>query len=173
MSSSTAISLYQEPSSPSSVSLPPLLDSSPYPLNPNSTTNTLTDRDSCSYDSQTTREHVSCFSTYAAGTASGGFNNFQLAPPHLHSDLQLPALFPRTTPNSGAGVSAFPSLRSLQENIQLPLFFPPATTPYFQGGSVDFSGPCSSTGNWPPAVNVGAEPVGATELDCMWTNYSS
>ncbi|KAF4393990.1 hypothetical protein G4B88_025959 [Cannabis sativa] len=109
-----------EPSSPSSVSLPPLLDSSsPFPPVTNSNV-TITDRD---------------------------------------------------------GVSAFPSLRSLQENLQLPFLFPspsPGISFYGSGGSVtvpsEFSG-CNSVGNWPsPAVvNEDVKNVGATELDCMWS----
>ncbi|PON92766.1 NAC domain containing protein [Trema orientale] len=180
MGSSTNMSLYQEPSSPSSVSLPPLLDSSPYQPNNNTTTATtaLNDRDSCSYDSQTTREHVSCFSTFAAaGSSGGGLSHCFELDPHHHETLQPtpPAFFPRTASvGVAAGISAFPSLRSLQENLQLPLFFPPAAAaaqPYFHGGSADFAG-CSSAGNWPPALNDDAKAVGgATELDCMWSSF--
>ncbi|PON39016.1 NAC domain containing protein [Parasponia andersonii] len=173
MGSSTNMSLYQEPSSPS-VSLPPLLDSSPY--QPNNTTTAitaLTDRDSCLYDSQTTREHVSCFSTFAAASSSGGglSHCFEHDPHHLETLQPTPsAFFPRTASvGVVAGISAFPSLRSLQENLQLPLL--EAAQPYFRGGSGDFSG-CSSAGNWPPALNDDSKAVdGGTELDCMWSSF--
>ncbi|KAL5564320.1 hypothetical protein UlMin_028457 [Ulmus minor] len=157
--SSGSISLYQEPSSPSSVSLPPLLDSSPYQTNTITPTATLTDRDGCSYDSLSTREHVSCFSTI------NNNNGFDLAP-----SLPPPPIFDRNV--NGNGLSAFPSLRSLQENLQLPFFFSNGVSaPSFNGfggGSVDASGCSSSTGNWPTVVEE-AKPVGATELDYMWT----
>ncbi|XP_062094514.1 protein CUP-SHAPED COTYLEDON 2 [Humulus lupulus] len=178
MSSSTSMSLYQEPSSPSSVSLPPLLDSSsPFPPS-NTVTTTITDRDGCSYDGQIPREHVSCFSTFAAGTAGSNngssFNNCFDQLTH-HQTLQTPPLFPRNASVAcdGGGVSAFPSLRSLQENLQLPFLFPapaPVQPPYFHGGGPvsEFSG-CNSTGNWPAVVNDDVKTVGGTELDCMWS----
>ncbi|GMY31744.1 protein CUP-SHAPED COTYLEDON 2 [Fagus crenata] len=179
---SSNISIYnQEPSSPSSVSvsLPPLLDSSPYP------TATLTDRDGCSYDSPIAKEHVSCFSTIAATAAANNNNNnnnnfnpsFDL-PPQL-SGVDPFARFPRSL-----GVSAFPSLRSLQENLQRPFFFtqpmapPPPLPPQLHGGSADLG---LSGGTWPmqedpPKVESGGGGggcvrmgMGPTELDCMWT----
>ncbi|KAE8706527.1 Protein CUP-SHAPED COTYLEDON 2 [Hibiscus syriacus] len=85
---SASMLLCQEPSSPSSVSLPPLLD-------PTAATCgvSLTDRDSCSYDSYNQSEHVSCFSTNAATlpTCHGGFN---LALPPLPFFLYQPAVPP-------------------------------------------------------------------------------
>ncbi|KAM1474834.1 hypothetical protein ACFX2I_030800 [Malus domestica] len=154
--STSSISLYPEPSSPSSVSLPPLLDSSPY--QPVSAAG-----DGCSYDSPISREHVSCFST---NPNNNGFNLsascFDLAHP------------PPPHPQSFGGVSAFPSLRSLQENLQLPFFSPvPSHPPVHVGGS--FAGGGSSvdfTGNWPPAPEE-ARAVGPTELDCMWNYYKT
>ncbi|GMN54439.1 hypothetical protein TIFTF001_023567 [Ficus carica] len=179
LSSGSSLSqLYQpEPSSPTSVSLPPLLDSSPYQTTTTNTTatTTLTDRDGCSYDSPTPREHVSCFSTTTNNNNTLiGFNNssisaaFDLAPHSLPAPPPPPPIFPRTA------AAAFPSLRSLQDNLQLPLFFSPA--PSFHGGGGDFpsavtAGGCSSSGFWPPpAAGEDVKPVGTSELlDCLWT----
>ncbi|EXB75025.1 Protein CUP-SHAPED COTYLEDON 2 [Morus notabilis] len=148
MSSGSLSQLYQEPSSPSSVSLPPLLDSnSPFPT---ATTTKLTDRDGCSYDSPTPREHVSCFST----TTYNNIAAFELAP-HF---LQPPS----------PGSAAFPSLRSLHENLHLPLFFPPSNS--LHGGDFPAAASCSSTGYLPPpATNDDGKPVASELLDCMWT----
>lgn len=151
--SSSGINLYHEVSSPSATSLPPLLDSSSYA--------NMTDRDSCSYDSETQREHVPCFST-------SSFNPhppFQLAPPHSAMNTIMD---PRN-----AGFSAFPSLRSLQENLQLPLFFSTAPAPSpGQGGAAEIDG-CGSFVNWvgqtDQKVDGSRLGVGPTELDCMWT----
>ncbi|XP_031266579.1 protein CUP-SHAPED COTYLEDON 2-like [Pistacia vera] len=152
---------YPEPSSPSSVSLPPLLD------HPNTTT-TAAVTESCSFDNHAPTEHVSCFSTIAAAAASAAastFNpTFDLAPP-------LNGIDPVGRFSRNLGVSNFPSLRSLQENLHLPNFFypPPPPPPPFQGG----------TSNWPVMQDMmaggggtggGARmSVGPTELDCMWT----
>lgn len=170
----SSVTLYPEPSSPSSVSLPPLLDSSPYPTATAASSATLSDRDGWSYDSPVAREHVSCFSTIAAAAASAAatnFNtNFELAlpqpPPLCVSDPFT--RFPRNVP-------AFPSLRSLQENLQLPFFFSSAVAPPFHGGSAELGG-CSSAGtSWtmPEDTKVeaggGRMGMGPTELDCMWT----
>ncbi|KAG5120290.1 hypothetical protein JHK82_034710 [Glycine max] len=153
-------SLIHEPSSPSSVFLPPLLDSSPYT---NTTTNTFTDHHNSSYDSATKKEHVSCFSTIAAATAvvspNNNFNNasFDLPP------SQPLATDPFARFQRNAGLSAFPSLRSLQDNLQLPFFFSTAAAPPFSGGvSGDFL-------SWPvPDDGVSNMPLGVSELDCMW-----
>lgn len=136
MSSSVNMSLYPEPSSPSSVYLPPLLDSSPYPT----TTGAANDRDSCSYvvSSSTPKEHVSCFSTFsvsaAANTAHNSLANgsFDLAPPPPPVAADPFARFQRNV-----GVSAFPSLRSLQDNLQLPFFFSPAAVHGGAGGDMN------------------------------------
>uniref|UniRef100_A0A5B6YYL9 Uncharacterized protein n=1 Tax=Davidia involucrata TaxID=16924 RepID=A0A5B6YYL9_DAVIN len=158
--------LYPEVSSPSSASLPPLLDSSPYATS----AAISTDRESCSYDGNhhLTEEHVPCFSTINAA-------NFN---PHAPFDLPLPpsALNAVVDPSSArfarnVGVSAFPSLRSLQENLQLPFFFSAVAPPPVEGG-YDMGG-CSSVGNWLAPGNQRVDgavrmAVGPTELDCMW-----
>ncbi|KAJ7981774.1 NAC domain protein [Quillaja saponaria] len=158
---------YPEPSSPSSVYLPPLLDSSSYSNNNNSTITTsasvtLTDRDSCSYDSTTQREHVSCFSTITAATNSFTNPCFELAPPPMSSSINLDP-FARFQRN--VGVSAFPSLRSLQDNLQLPFFFSQVAPPIHGVGDM---------GNLPVPEeqraidNTSSMSLGPTELDCMW-----
>ncbi|XP_022139712.1 protein CUP-SHAPED COTYLEDON 2-like [Momordica charantia] len=164
-----SINVYPEPSSPSSVSvsLPPLLDSSLYSAPATATAGScnVTDRDSCSYNSPTTREHVSCFST-ANGSSSSSFNipsyDFSTPPPLLAGDPS--ARFPRNI-----GLSAFPSLRSLQENLQLPFFYSPVNVP--SPPPPPHGNICSSTdaatGNW--AVSDEPRSMNSTELDCMWT----
>ncbi|EEF31052.1 transcription factor, putative [Ricinus communis] len=161
------INLYPEASSPSSVSLPPLLDPT---TTTTASTTALNDRDSCSFDSHSQHEHVSCFSTIAAAaSAAANQNNFDFAPP----PPSLPAMadpFGRYSRNMG--VSAFPSLRSLQENLQLPFFFqspaPAMATP--------FSGSGTNPTNWMAGSEDGGADGGGgrvsivpTELDCMWT----
>ncbi|KAA8523938.1 hypothetical protein F0562_010361 [Nyssa sinensis] len=163
----TGINLYPEISSSSSASLPPLLDSSPYAT---ATSVSVTDHDSCSYDSNTTMEHVPCFSTIAA--------NF-----NPHAPFEIP---PAPTPFALNSVSdpytvrlarnlgdlSFPGFRSLQvhENQQSS-FFSPVPPPPMQATG-DMVG-CISLGNWPAPENLkvdgGRMAVGPSELDCMWS----
>ncbi|ESW21481.1 hypothetical protein PHAVU_005G074500 [Phaseolus vulgaris] len=160
----TNSSLCPEPSSPSSVYLPPLLDSSPY-ANTTTAVN-FTGRNNCSYDSTTKKEHVSCFSTIAAATAAVvSPNNFTNAsfdlPPSQSLGTDPFARFQRNV-----GVSAFPSLRSLQDNLQLPFFFPPAAQPFSVSGTGDLLWPMPEEQRLVDAAsNV---PLGVSELDCMW-----
>ncbi|CAI0408376.1 unnamed protein product [Linum tenue] len=168
---SSGSSAYQEVSSPpSAVShLPALLDP--------------TTADSYSYGGgrHHQQQHVSCFSTgtnsttttVAAAAASDHhhhqqmmttmFNNngLMMAPDHHHHHHYQRNVLSSTT-------SAFPSLRSLQENLNLPLphhlFFPPPATsaaavvppPSFGGGGMM---------SWMEEGKVAT----ASELDCMWT----
>ncbi|KAI4322972.1 hypothetical protein L6164_022617 [Bauhinia variegata] len=169
MSSSCNMNLYPEPSSPSSVYLPPLLDSSPYPNITTSCTAAMNDQEICSYESTTSREHVSCFSTISAtSTAANNFANvsFDLAPTQPSLSMDPFARFQRNV-----GVSAFPSLRSLQDNLQLPFFFSPPAQPDHS----DMNGCGSNFANWtvPEEPRV-ADSCGASlalapsELDCVW-----
>ncbi|MFQ6621235.1 hypothetical protein Gotur_002829 [Gossypium turneri] len=171
---SASIALYQEPSSPSSISLPPLLD-------PTTTAVSLTDRDSCSYDSHTQSEHVSCFSTIAAAAASAAATS--TTTPHLFHpgfDLAMPPPSPQMMSNGfdsvsrysrNPGVPVFPSLRSLQENLQFPFFFSQPTmaaAPPHHGGSPLNFGAVSEEGN--NGSGAGAKiSIGPSEFDCMWT----
>ncbi|KAI8552511.1 hypothetical protein RHMOL_Rhmol06G0272600 [Rhododendron molle] len=170
---SNMINLYPEPSSPSSVSLPPLLDSSPYAAAGSSSSNAVADCHSSSYDvNAATKEHVSCFSTVAA--AANNYFDTRVA----QFDLPLPpplntAAADRFSRNVVGMQAAYPNLRTLQENLPLPFFFsavaPPP--PLMQvGGDV---GGWSSGGNWPAPENQKGDgsrmAVGSTELDCMWT----
>ena len=172
---SASIALYQEPSSPSSVSLPPLLDLTSTAIATGATS--LTDRDSCSYDSHIQSEHVSCFSTIAAAAATATTTT---APPAFHPgfDMALPPP-PQMINNTfdsmarysrNVGVSVFPSLKSLQENLQLPFFFsqPTLAPPPLHGGSSVNWGAVSEEGNNGSGAG-GKMSMGLTELDCMWT----
>ncbi|KAJ4980303.1 hypothetical protein NE237_031140 [Protea cynaroides] len=143
---STASRFHDDFGSPSSTSLPPLLDSPPY-IN----TTCLNDGESCSYESESRREHVPCFSTVAA-SGSGTAN---VVPNFKH---QLPLIL---------GSSPFPSSRSLQENLQIPFIFSQVapsnsflTSEHFNGLKMFSLG----------ANRIECEsPVGTTELDCLWT----
>ncbi|XP_020238043.1 protein CUP-SHAPED COTYLEDON 2 [Cajanus cajan] len=160
--SASNVSSNIEPGSPSSIYLPPLLESSPYTAASSTTAAaTFNDRESCSFDSAATnqREHVSCFST----TNPSAFDH--LAPP------PEPPLDPFSRFHRNAvAVSAVPSLRSLHDNLQLPFFFPPVG----HGGSADVA-PFAAPGSWTaPEDQRVAEgggsgmPIVASELDCMW-----
>ncbi|KAG8386352.1 hypothetical protein BUALT_Bualt03G0139900 [Buddleja alternifolia] len=145
----------QEVSSPSSVSLPPLLEPS-------------TDLESCSYDGAAAyKEHVPCFSMTAPST----FNHnslFEIPPPSSLNSLihDTPSSSSARFARHSSGVAAFPSLRSLQDNLQLPFFFSAVAPPAFHGGADQISG-YGSVGQWPaPAEN---QKMGSTELDCMWS----
>jgi len=165
---------YQEqPSSPSSVSLPPLLDPT--------TTLGYTDS-SCSYDSRSTNttvtasaitEHVSCFSTVPTTTTALGLdvNSFSRLPPPLGFDFDP---FPRFVSRN---VSTQSNFRSFQENFnQFPYFGSSSAStmtsavnlPSFQGG-----GGVSGMNYWLPATaeeNESKVGVLHAGLDCIW-NY--
>ncbi|XVF70140.1 hypothetical protein PTKIN_Ptkin11bG0138200 [Pterospermum kingtungense] len=176
---SASIAPYQEPSSPSSVYLPPLLD--PTATATATSAPSLTDRDSCSYDSHTQSEHVSCFSTIAAAAVSAAatattttilpaFNpgfDLSLPPPPQMVDNTIDSV---ARYSRNVGVSAFPSLRSLQENLQLPFFFsqPTLAGPPLNGGSSLNWGAVTDEGNNGSDAGVKIS-MGPTELDCMWT----
>ncbi|KAF8024111.1 hypothetical protein BT93_F1343 [Corymbia citriodora subsp. variegata] len=166
------MNLYPDTGSPL-VSLPPLLDSSPY-----TSTAAFIDRVPSSYDSSTHKEHVSCFSTAAAASSAihnfGGNPIFQLAPPTAPI-INAPdpmARDPMARFSRSIGVSAFPSLRSLQENLQLPYF---SANQHLSGGIGELvSSTSSSMGNWmapddQKAGDLGGRMgMGSSELDCMW-----
>ncbi|KAE8678093.1 Protein CUP-SHAPED COTYLEDON 2 [Hibiscus syriacus] len=139
---SASVVHYQESSSPSSVSIPPLLD-------PASTAIATTDRDGFSYDSYAQSEHVSCFSTVAT-TATG----FELAlpppPPQMINTTTFNHI-PRYSAHAGASV--FP-------------FFPQPTVealPLHGGSYVDWEVNYGGGGG-------NKMSIGPTELDCMWTH---
>ena len=160
--------MYQEVSSPSSVShLPPLLDSSPY-----STTATsaaaivIGDRDR---DHSFKKEHVPCFSTTATATITAQSLTFDPTSVFDISSNTLHALQPTpsfasildSSPSNFTNYtrnSTFPSLRSLHENLQLPLFS--GGTSAMHGG---FSNPMV---NWTVPET---QKVEQSELDCMWS----
>ncbi|KAL8237906.1 hypothetical protein R6Q59_018987 [Mikania micrantha] len=145
----------KEASSSSTVSssLPPLLDSSVY------TSAYTADRETFSYDSNAaSKEHVPCFSTASTTNFGSSQPLFDFPPPE-----------PLTSSFVGknAGVSAFPSLRTLQENLQLPFFYSSVAPPMHDGGET--SNYVSSSGeNWVAPAPENQKP-GPTELDCIWS----
>ncbi|XP_008783143.1 protein CUP-SHAPED COTYLEDON 2 [Phoenix dactylifera] len=156
--------------SPSASVLPPLFDSSPY----GAAAAAAGDRESCSYEN-TEREPVPCFSTVVATAAASSLGN------HLPSP-QAPNMYGRSAAGCVAG-SVFPSLRSLQDNLQLPFFL---STP---GGAAAAAAAMVCDGGahhrveemvgngWPSDLDRKAElagrahqmTLGSTELDCLWT----
>ncbi|XP_076882506.1 protein CUP-SHAPED COTYLEDON 2-like [Bidens hawaiensis] len=151
---------YQEVTSSTSVSLPPVLEPS-YTF---ATSTYTADHDTYSYDSNAaSKEHVPCFSTASV-------SNFDS---QCISDLPpLPISASTYAGNAveylkNAGVSAFPSLRAIQENLQLPFFYSSIAPPQPQGV-------CDGNmfgGNWTPVVSSVTEnqKPGPTELDCIWS----
>ncbi|XP_071691928.1 protein CUP-SHAPED COTYLEDON 2-like [Rutidosis leptorrhynchoides] len=164
--SSGGVMSYQEANSSTSVSLPPLLDS-PYA---SATSAYTADHDTYSYDSNTaSKEHVPCFSNVSA-TNFDSQSIFDLPPPPLSAPTFDPTVM---NYSKNFGVSAFPSLRNLQENLQLPFFYSPLAPPqpplHGDGGMCSFGN--SAGGNWFPAVSSVNETQkpGPTELDCIWS----
>ncbi|GAB2230817.1 hypothetical protein Drorol1_Dr00015111 [Drosera rotundifolia] len=188
--SGASINLYPDIGSPSSVSvtLPPL---SPPPYGTVPTTvgstamPTATDRDSCSFDSEAAAnnnrdQHVTCFSTILNNNANAIANaNANVNTTTCFNAFDL-MMMPQTQPSASSsspplgslnlGLPAFPSLRSLQENLQLPFFFSGVAPPPEMSG-------CGLMGGWggggvvEQKVDVaggGRVGVGASELDCMW-----
>ncbi|GMJ11431.1 CUP-SHAPED COTYLEDON 2, Arabidopsis NAC domain containing protein 98 [Hibiscus trionum] len=158
--SAASMVIYQEPSSPSSVSLPLLLDPTAAV-----TGASLTDRDSSSHDSHNQSEHVSCFSTSFA-TLPAYHGGFDLAlPPPPPPQMINQSFDPIATYTRNVGVPVFPSLRSLEENSQVPFFF---SQPLHGGSSVNW-GAVSEEGNSGSVANGKMSRMTPTELDCMWT----
>lgn len=183
---SSAINLYPETISSSCVCLPPLLDPTTTITTTTTTvatSNSITDCDSYSYDSHAPAEHVSCFSNIAAPTASaaatsnvtattGRFNpSFNIATqPPLPQTATTSTFDPIARFSRNVSMSAFPSLRSLEENLQFPFFFspPPAVNdPPLHGGSIVTWGFIPEEGG--VSAHGGEMATDATELDCMWT----
>lgn len=134
---------YSEISSSSSISMPPLLDSTPYTLPPT--------------DHVINYEHVPCFSSPIAAAP----NSFSY---HTLFDGGLPPpLMMDPTPSS----STFPNLRSLEENLNLhqpSFFFPGIPTPPMHGGAGNMYA-TPDTNNFPV---LETQKPGLTELDCIW-----
>ncbi|XP_072980286.1 protein CUP-SHAPED COTYLEDON 2-like [Typha angustifolia] len=135
--------------SPTSASFPPATDMSPF----------AGAGDSCSYESCNEREppHVTCFST---NTVAGGIGHYLPLP-------SAPPFFGRSSATASPGGTVFPSLRTLQENLQLPVFLAGlAAAPPVAAVSAASIGDAS----WPSDLDRKAQAVvGPTELDCFWT----
>ncbi|XP_076904723.1 protein CUP-SHAPED COTYLEDON 2-like [Bidens hawaiensis] len=146
--------------SSTSVSLPPVLE----PSYASASSTYTADHDTCSYDSNSaSKEHVPCFST--ASVSNFDSQSVSDLPPlpistatFAGNDMEYP---------KNAGVPAFPSLRALQENLQLPFFYsyivPPQPQVVYDGNMFG--------GNWTPVVSSVTEnqKPGPTELDCIWS----
>ncbi|CAA2955008.1 CUP-SHAPED COTYLEDON 2-like [Olea europaea subsp. europaea] len=158
----TCMNPFSEVSSSSSVSLPPLLGSPA----------TITEHDSCSYDANATatnaNEHVPCFST--AAPPSFNHNSLFELPPATSQNMFIAghSSSPGFPKNVG-GISSFPNLRSLQENLQLPFFFSALAPPTMHGGTSDQMTGYGPVNHWPSPENQKMGPT-STELDCVW-NY--
>ncbi|KAL8141266.1 hypothetical protein V2J09_007287, partial [Rumex salicifolius] len=163
---------YADVSSPVSVTLPPLLDSSPYAATSASAMSAA--GGDCYSESETAANraaHVSCFST-----AIPAVNNVSpLFPAGMQIDVGSHHLGP--TP-AAARLPPFPNLRSLQENLQLSNFL-------LSGGVAAPPGMHNDhlMGGWgggvedqeqkvailDGGVGGGRTGLGLTELDCMWS----
>ncbi|XP_071697912.1 protein CUP-SHAPED COTYLEDON 2-like [Rutidosis leptorrhynchoides] len=140
-------------------SLPPLLDSSLYA----SATSAYTageQETNFTYDSHavSSKEHVPCFSTSSTTTTNFGG--------HCPTLFDFPPPQPLT--------SAFPSLRTLQENLQLPFYYsavaPPPPAMHVGGGDISNNYVGFSGENWvSPSSNDNDNKPGPTELDCIWS----
>ncbi|KAI3905797.1 hypothetical protein MKX01_024913 [Papaver californicum] len=199
----------------SSSTLPPLLDSSPYI--PHST-----DRaDSCStYENENVavarEQHVPCFSTLTnagninnllminqnhSSSSSGGFGSTS-SPSlmtmmnqnnnHQHPQVVDPPMQTQQQLGWSGELSAFQSLRSLQEKLQMPFFYSALAPPhhdhpmsssdppqqYHQTNEINGGGNSARTSwmfndhesdNQHHKVEKNRVKVGTTEFDCLWT----
>lgn len=144
---------YQEqPSSPSSISLPPLLDP---------TTSLGYTDSSCSYDSRSTNktatataitEHVSCFSTATTTTALGldvnvdSFNHLLPSPPPGFDFDPFPRYVSRN-------VSTPSNVRSFQENFnQFPYFGSSSASTMTSSANLPSSQGAAGMNYWLPAM---------------------
>ncbi|GAA0183967.1 hypothetical protein Leryth_023019 [Lithospermum erythrorhizon] len=160
---------YPEVGSPSSVSLPPLLDSSPY-------TTTATSTDNLDTNS---KEHVPCFSMTTITPSFNATSMFDNTLPPSATTLNdfldpFSSSSVRMSRNNYGASNGFPSLKSLQENLQLNNFlFPTMGTPPMHGGGSGGGGHHLGGGfgpfgnnNWPGMDN---RKGGSSEFDCLWS----
>ncbi|XP_074358750.1 protein CUP-SHAPED COTYLEDON 1-like [Apium graveolens] len=167
--SSGMTNMYTEMSSSSSVSLPPLQDSTTY-------TTSTTDHHVIDYsylDRITVdKEHVSCFSRSAAAPSSFNYHTLfegGLPPPLMVDRTSLPMSSSSSHLQGNTnGVcqmsTAFPNLSSLEENLHLPSFFFPGVTPSaMHGGVGNIYALNTANGSM-----IDTQKPGLTELDCIW-----
>ncbi|KVI10482.1 protein CUP-SHAPED COTYLEDON 2-like [Cynara cardunculus var. scolymus] len=146
-------------------SLPPLLDSSAY------TSAYTSERESFSYDSNpTSKEHVPCFSTASTTNFGPHQTLFDIPPPEPLTSTFDPTTMCHPKPTT---LSAFPSLRTLQENLHLPFIYSSVAAPPMHGGDTSNNYGSSSGENWlPPSTSASQtdnQKPGPTELDCIWS----
>ncbi|KAK1439613.1 hypothetical protein QVD17_05433 [Tagetes erecta] len=146
----------KEASSSSTVSgsLPPLLDSSLYT---SATSGYTGEHETFSYDSNAaSKEHVPCFSTASTTNLINSQTLFDFPPPE-----PLTSSFDQ----KNGSMSSFPSLRTLQENLQLPLFYSSvAPTSAMHGG-----GETTTNNHYDGNSGENYQKPGPTELDCIWS----
>lgn len=129
------------------------------------------DIDGCSYHgSVSATEHVPCFSMTAAPPAfnSTSFSELPPPPPSL-SSLMIYDPSPSSTsrfPKHSAGASAFPTLKSLQENLHVPFFFSTVAPPSMHGGAEQMING-GAVSEWPTMEYQ--KNMLPSELDCMWS----
>ncbi|KAI3888740.1 hypothetical protein MKX03_013908 [Papaver bracteatum] len=200
----------------SSSTLPPLLDSSPY------IPHTADRADSCStYENENENvavareQHVPCFSTLTnagnnnllmmnqnhSSSSSGGFGStsspslmmmINQSNNHQHPQVVDPPMQTQQQLGWSGELSAFQSLRSLQEKLQMPFFYsvlaPPhhdhpmssSDPPQQYHQTNEINGGCNSartswmfndhaSDNQHQKVEKNRMQVGNTEFDCLWT----
>lgn len=166
--SSVMTNMYTEMSSSSSVSLPPLPDSSTYTAATTDHVSNYSYLDNINVE----KEHVSCFSRPTAAPSSfnyhtlfdGGLPPPWMADPTSSSMSSSSSHYQGNTNGVSQMSTAFPSLRSLEENLHLPSFFFPGVTPSPMHGGVG-NIYASDTGN---CSMLQTQKPGLTELDCIW-----
>ncbi|GFP78630.1 protein cup-shaped cotyledon 2 [Phtheirospermum japonicum] len=135
----------------SSPSLPPLLDGA-----------------------TSSEQHVSCFSNPAPVPSFSHNSLYELPPPP--SDLSAVVYDPPPASASashylkhsvGVAAAAFPSLKSLHENLQQPFFFSTGAPPPANGGAEGLMSGYSYVRQWHGLENH-QKICPADQLDCMW-----
>ncbi|KAI4321843.1 hypothetical protein MLD38_035176 [Melastoma candidum] len=179
---------YQDVNSSSTASLPPLYEPLPYSSACAAIPDVaFTDRETSSIDSSPVlKEHVSCFSTAAHSAAVLPYNNYAQGSPifPLGNPLSVFNGFgsssSRTPKSSGNGtLSGFPSLRSLQENLQSPLSFGGAAIGQSANGTLCEPPPTWCLGSWGLQLDERRADecetrralVSSSELDCIWRSH--
>lgn len=121
-----------------------------------------------SYEIGAASSHVPCFSM-AAPPSYGRSSLAELPPPpfdlmHFPSSSSSSSSTSRYVKHGAASFGAFPTLKSLEDNLHLPLVFP-AAPPVLGGGGGHVFGE-GGFSQWPAVED---QKVCGSELDCMWS----
>lgn len=126
--------------------------------------------DSCSYEVGAASSHVPCFSMAAPPPSYGRNSLLELLPPTPPSFDLLHFAPSASASASSSRIGAFPTLKSLEENLHLPLMFqtvaPPPPPPPFHAG---FNGHVFGDGGIGQWGAMEDQKVCGSELDCMWS----